>query len=325
MRSLKTALSFGAFAVIVTVAVVYIASSGLRSGPPDDRINLSMTVPDVKGLVVGSSVLLRGVRIGEVTAVSASVPNATIDFYLDGNQRIPVHSNVRLDNLSALGEAYIGFVPDSDRGPMLLDGQRIAAERIVVPPSISQLATSVVRVLKQMDPGQLKAIVDEADIGLPNPQQVLPNLARASLLGRNMMAGMDGQGQAVLRDFQTLLENAGWVGPKLADSAEPLRGAGKNIADDFNSFMNFTVWDNPKNVKLFGQFLGRFQRFLDERGPDIKVISEALMPQFEGIGGALMNIDSAQILSNALAGIPENGAITLRVAIPEGSPPPPVP
>lgn len=325
MRSLKNILSFVAFSVIATVAVTYIASFGLSSGPPDDRIKLSMAVPDVKGLVAGSSVLLRGVRVGEVTAVSASVQEANIDFYLEGDERIPVDSDVRLDNLSALGEAYVGFVPRSDQGPVLEDGQRIAAEEIKVPPSISQLATSVVRVLNQMEPEQLKRIVNEADIGIPDPRQVLPNLARASLLSRNMMAGMDGQGQAVLRDFQTLLENAGWVGPKLADTAEPLRGAGKNVADMFNGMMNFVVWDNPKNIKLFGQFLGRVQRLLDERGPDIKVISEALMPQFEGIGGALMNIDSAQMLSNALAGIPENGAITLRVAIPEGPPPPPAP
>ncbi|OMC34273.1 mammalian cell entry protein, partial [Mycolicibacterium fortuitum] len=317
MRSAKIVLSFAAFAVIITVAVTYIASFGLSSGPPDHRINLSMTVPDVKGLVVGSSVLLRGVPVGEVTAVSASVQDATIEFYLDGHERIPVDSDVRLDNLSALGETYLGFVPRTDQGPVLTDGQRIAAEQIIVPPSISQLATSVVRVLNQMEPEQLKRIVNEADIGLPDPGQVLPNLARASLLSRNMMAGMDGQGQAVLRDFQTLLENAGWVGPKLADSAQPLHEAGKNVSVMFTGMMNTTVWDNPNNMKLFGRFLDRIQRLLDERGPDIKVISEALMPQFEGIGGALMNIDSAQMLSNALAGIPENGAITLRVAIPQ--------
>jgi len=47
------------------------------------------------------------------------------------------------------------------------------------------------------------------------------------------------------------------------------------------------------------------------------VISQALLPQFQGIGGALMNFDSAQILSNALSDIPEEGAITLHVTIPD--------
>lgn len=41
------------------------------------------------------------------------------------------------------------------------------------------------------------------------------------------------------------------------------------------------------------------------------------MPQVSGIAGALMNLDTAAILSNALAGTPESGAITLHVAIPD--------
>ncbi|NGX10025.1 MlaD family protein [Mycobacteroides franklinii] len=317
MRTAKNVLSFGAFAAIIVVAAVYIGSFGLHAGPPERRINLSMAVPDVKGLVVGSSVLLRGVPIGKVTGVSASLSDANIRFYVDADQRVPVDSDVRLDNLSALGETYIGFLPRTDQGPMLTDGQHIAAESVIVPPSISQLATTVVRVLNQMDPGQLKRILNEADAGLPNPGQVLPNLSRASLLSRNMVAGMHGKGREVLDNFQVLLQNAGWVGPKLAATDQPLRDAGPNISHIFMGMMNTIAWDNPKNIKLFGNFLVRIQNFLDTRGPDIKVITQALLPQFQGIGGALMNFDTAQILSNALSGIPEEGAITLHVRIPD--------
>jgi phospholipid/cholesterol/gamma-HCH transport system substrate-binding protein len=317
VRIAKNVASFAAFAVIIVLAAVYIGSFGLRVGPPAQRINLSMAVPDVKGLVVGSSVLLRGAAIGKVTGVSSTANSATIDFYVDGDQRIPVDSNVRLENLSALGEAYVGFLPRTDQGPVLADGQRIAAESITVPPSISQLATSVVRVLNQMDPGQLKRIVDEADIALPDPGQVLPNLSRASLLTRNMVAGMHGQGREVLDNLQTLLRNAGWVGPTLGVLGPSVRATGNSASRVFTGMMNTVAWANPTNIKLFQQFLARIQGFLDTRGPDLKVISQALLPQFQGIGGALMNFDSAQILSNALSDIPEEGAITLHVTIPD--------
>jgi phospholipid/cholesterol/gamma-HCH transport system substrate-binding protein len=317
MRTAKNIASFGAFAVIIAIAVMYIGSFGLWMGPPDHRINLSMMVPDVKGLVIGSSVLLRGAPIGKVTGISSSVSDATIDFYIDSEQRVPVDSDVRLDNLSALGEAYVGFLPRTDSGTMLADGQRIAAKSITVPPSISQLATSVVRVLNQMDPGQLKRILNEADAGLPDPGQVLPNLSRASLLARNMVVDMRGKGREVLDDFQTLLQNAGWVGPNLAAMDEPIRDSGVNVAGVWFGMMGVVAWNNPDNIKLFQKFLGRIQEFLDTRGPDIKMIGNALLPQFQGIGGALMNFDTAQILSNALSGIPEEGAITLHVTIPD--------
>jgi virulence factor Mce-like protein len=317
MRTAKNIASFAAFAMIVISAAVYIGSFGLRMGPPAHRINLSMAVPDVKGLVVGSSVLLRGAAIGKVTRVSSSVTDATIDFYIDGDQRIPVNSDVRLDNLSALGEAYVGFIPRTNQGPVLTDGQRIAAQSITVPPSISQLATSVVRVLNQLDPGQLERIVDEADVALPDPGEVLPNLSRASLLARNMVVGMHGKGQEVLDNFQTLLRNAGWVGPTLAELSPSVRATGTSASRVFTGMMNTVAWDNPKNIVLFQKFLARIQGFLDTRGPDLKVIAQALLPQFQGIGGALMNFDTAQILSNALSGIPKEGAVTLHVTIPD--------
>ncbi len=200
---------------------------------------------------------------------------------------------------------------------MLKDGQRIATESIIVPPSISQLATSVVRVLNQMDPVQLKQILGEADAALPDPGQVLPNLSRASALIRNMIVGMHGQGQEVLANFQTLLRNAGWVGPTLAEVGPPVRASGENIGRVWTGMMNTIAWNNPKNMLLFQKFLGRIQNFLDTRGPDIKVLTQALLPQFKGIGGALMNFDTAQILNNALSDIPEEGAITLHVTIPD--------
>jgi phospholipid/cholesterol/gamma-HCH transport system substrate-binding protein len=317
MRAAKNIASFAAFAMIVICAAVYIGSFGIRMGSPAHRINLSMAVPDVKGLVVGSSVLLRGVAIGKVTGVSSSVSDATIDFYIDGDQRIPVNSDVRLDNLSALGEAYVGFIPRTNQGPVLTDGQRIAAQSITVPPSISQLATSVVRVLNQLDPGQLERIVDEADVALPAPGEVLPNLSRASLLARNMVVGMHGKGQEVLDNLQTLLRNAGWVGPTLAELGPSVRATGDSASRVFTGMMNTVAWDNPKNIVLFQQFLARIQSFLDTRAPDLKVIAQALLPQFQGIGGALMNFDSAQILSNALSDIPKEGAVTLHVTIPD--------
>lgn len=317
MRTAKNIASFAAFAVIIALCSAYIGSFGLHMRAPEHRINLSMAVPDIKGLAVGSSVLLRGVPIGKITGISSSVEDATIQFYIGGDQRVPVDSDVRLDNLSALGEAYIGFLPHTDTGPIFTDGQRIDTKSIIVPPSISQLATSVVRVLDQMDPEQLKRIVNEADAGLPDPGQVLPNLSRASMLTRNMMVGMHGQGQQVLENFQTLLKNAGWVGPQLAAIDEPARQLGDKTSDVWFAMMNTTAWNNPVNMQIFQKLLDRVQNFLDTRGPDLKVIGNALLPQFQGIGGALMNFDTAQLLSNALSGIPEEGAITLHVTIPD--------
>jgi len=316
VRLIRALLSFGAFAAITVFAIGYIGSLGIRIGPPADRTELSMTVPDINGLVVDSRVLLRGVPVGKVTRVDANDDHATVDFYVEGNHEVPVDTVVRLDNLSALGETYIGLFPQKAGGPTLKSGQKIAAEAIQQPPSISELATSVVRVLQQMDPGQLKQIVGEADAALPDPNAILPNLHRASVLLRNATSDMNGRGQIVLANMQTLLQNADWLGPTLASLTPSVRELGPSIHKMYDKAMDLVRDNNPHNLRLLQTFLGRIQAFLDERAPDLKVITEALLPKMSGIAGSLMNFDSGQILSSMLAAVPEDGAITLHVTIP---------
>lgn len=310
-------ISFAVFAAIIMFAVYYIGALGVRSGPPDNRINISMQVPDVNGLVVDSNVLLRGVPIGKVSAIQTALTGATIHFYVDPGHPIPVDTDVRLENLSALGESYIGLVPRSTAGPMFHDGQQVATKDVTQPASISELATSVVRVLNQMDPDQINQLLDEADRALPDQNAVLPNLVRASTLLRSTVRGMHGTGGQLLTNFETLLRNAGFVGPTLAQISPDLLKTGPPLNRLFwAAYHVVTDAGNPEGIKNFGRLLDRVQNFLDTRSPDLKVFAEALMPNVQGIASSLMNVDTAQILSNMLDTVPEDGTITLHVTTP---------
>jgi phospholipid/cholesterol/gamma-HCH transport system substrate-binding protein len=314
---MRHAISFVAFGLIVAGAVFYIASLGVRVGHPDDRVNVSMRVPDVNGLVVDSNVLLRGVPVGKVTGIDTSVQSATIHFYIDKQYPIPVNSAVKLENLSALGESYIGFMPRSTQGPMYHDGQQVHTEDIERPASISELATSVVRVLNQLDPGQLDRLVHEADRAFPSPPTVLPNLTRASMLLRGTVKSMNGRGSELLANFQTLLQNAGFVGPILATLAPELAEVGDSLGGLFGGlFRAASFVGAPESVRNIGRLMARIQKFLDDRAPDLKVFAEAFMPNIKGIAAAAMNVDTGQILSNMLDAVPEDGTITLRVTTP---------
>lgn len=313
---MRDLVSFIAFAAMIAVGAAYISSLGVRIEPPSRRTNVSMTVGDVNGLVVDSNVLLRGVPVGKVTKIGASVDGATIDFYIDDRFQIPIDCDVRLANLSALGETYIGLVPQSQAGPMLYDGQRIAAESIMEPPSVSELAKSIVRVLNQLDPGALERITDEADIALPDANSVLPSLSHASRLLRNTATGMRGRGRELLDNFQTLLQGAGWLGPKVAELTPLIQELSPEMRGMFSGLPVIAARGGPENLYKFGRFLGRIQNLLDTRGGDLKVIGEELSPHIKGIAGALLNFDPAQILGNILASMPEDGAITLHVNIP---------
>jgi phospholipid/cholesterol/gamma-HCH transport system substrate-binding protein len=307
---LRDVVSFLAFGAIIVFVLGYFATLGLRVNPPSDRTNLSMNVPDINGLVVGSNVLLRGVPVGKVTGTSASIQAAIVDFYVEGQYRIPVDTEVRLENLSALGESYVGLVPHGDGGQVLQNGQRISTERVVQPPTISELATSITRVLDQMDPGALKRVISEADTALPDPTTVLPNLSRASILLNNTVHEMNGRGRLLLGNFQTLLANAEWVNPILTGLTPPVREIGKGIQDFFK---HIPTSFEPGNISGLNKLVARLQNLLDDRGGDLKVLGEAFQPKLNAIAASLMNFDTGQLLDNLLQQVPPDGTITLRV------------
>lgn len=312
----RVVMSFVAFGLMIALALFNFWSYGVRVGPPSKRTNLSMDVADINGLLVGSNVLLRGVPVGKVTGIRSSIREATIDFYIDDRFRIPVDSEVRLENLSALGEAYIGFIPEVQTGPVLQNGQHISTQRIVKPASISELAVSVARVLSQTDPNALQRVVTELDVAFPNPNVVLPNVARAAKLFRNTVADLHGRGRDLLDNFQTLLQNAGFVGPLLAETTPTVRRVGVSTGQLFSGVEIQRPLGGAEVAIHINRLADRIQKLLDDNGGDLKILGQALSPHLKGIAGALMNFDTGQILSHILESVPADGAISLHVNVP---------
>lgn len=310
---LRDVVSFLAFGVIIVFVLGYFAAQGVRIRPPDNRTNLSMDVPDINGLVVGSNVLLRGAPVGKVTGVTTSIGAAEIDFYIAGNQRVPADSEVRLENLSALGESYIGLLPRSESGRALQNGERISTSQVAPQPSISELATSVNRVLQQMDPGAIQRVINEADTGLPDPNTVLPNLTRTSVLLNSTVNEMNGRGRVLLQNFETLLKNAEWVNPVLLSVSPNIREVGRGLQDLLKNFPYIIQNGGVDDEENLNKLLARVQNLLDDRGGDLKVLGEAFQPKLNAIAASLMNFDTAQLLDNFIQQVPADGTITLRV------------
>ena len=111
---------------------------------------------------------------------------------------------------------------------------------------------------------------------------------------------MNGTGSEVLENFQTLLANAEFFGPVLAGTRTAVTNSG-----------------TPDDVTKIGKLLGMFQKFLDDRAPDLTVIAEAPMPPIDGIAAATINLDTGKILTKVLDTTPDDGTITLHVSMPD--------
>lgn len=309
----RDVVSFAVLAAIIIFVLADFATLGIRVKPPPQRTNLSMEIPDINGIVPGSNVLLRGVPVGKVSNVSTALHAATIDFYVERRYKIPVDSQIRIENLSALGETYIGLIPRSAGGPMLHDGQHIDAKAVTQPPSISELAASVVRVLNQLDPKAMERIISEGNIALPDPAAVLPNISRAITRLRNTLADFHGKGRAVLDNVQTLLDHSEYAAPAFVGLTPRIKEIGVYLQDFSKHFSIFGHRDEPANLFAFNNLIKRVQDFLDNSADNLKLLGEAFLPKLNMIGAALMNFDTSQILGNILDAVPPDGTITLRV------------
>lgn len=310
---MKDVISYLAFVVIIAVVLFYFGTLGLRLGPPSDRLNLSMSVPDINGLVPDSNVLLRGVPVGKVIKTSTAVDAASIDFWVAGDYAIPTDTEVQLQNLSALGESYIELVPRSTGGPLLTDNQHIATERVQSPSSVSELATTATRILNQLEPDALQRIVAEANAAFPDPVAVLPNLSRATTLFNNMLNGLNGEGRVLLSNFGTLIRNSEWINPDLTAFTPNVAKIGVYWQDFFKHLPILFSRDQPEGITELNNLVSRVQGLLDTNGGDLKVLGEAFQPKLNTIAATLMNFDSGQILDHFLNQVPAEGLITLRV------------
>ena len=117
-----------------------------------------------------------------------------------------------------------------------------------------------------------------------------------------------------------LLQNADWVGPALAEAAPSIRNLGEPARDLWNKAVDIVLRDyaGAGSAYILGRFVRRVQQFLDDRGPEIRVLTEPLMANIKAIAAAVQTIDTGQVLANLLDAVPEDGAIELHVRIPEG-------
>ncbi|WP_036511382.1 MlaD family protein [Nocardia aobensis] len=317
----RTRVSVVAMTALTALSLLYIQRVGLDVDRFRDTRTATMTVPDTNGVLVGARVLLRGVPIGKVTAITPVAGGVRLALRYEDSHHIPVRSWFRIDNLSALGESYISVLPDTANGPYLADGAQVAADRVSVPTTFEELSARLTHLLQQVAPDQVQGIFHALDIGLPGGVQVIGDLNRAgSLLAAEFTEQTDNL-VTLLSTLQPLLMRSGDVPASLAATSPQLAGFGVGFQDLLNS-----VRDAMRRGPLLdgirdgaSPLFGELQKFLDHTASDLKVIGVNLLPAAQAGGAALRTVDLGSLLGRVLAATDPPGALTVHV--PAVSPP----
>ncbi|MFE3258065.1 MlaD family protein [Nocardia sp. NPDC059091] len=170
LRGHKTLISNLALILLLAVGAAYLAIHVARVRAPGSTYTVTVQLNRSGGLQAGNDVTWRGYRVGSVKAIEISDGGAMVSAVaeIDKRYRIPADSQIAVSALSAAGEQYIDFRPNTDNPPYLHDGQvvRFNPGKITTPTPVSETLTNTSELIAQIDPDKLAVILDNLDTAL---------------------------------------------------------------------------------------------------------------------------------------------------------------
>ncbi|MFF3570091.1 MlaD family protein [Nocardia jiangxiensis] len=314
----KTRISVAGMAALAVASFVYMDHLGLETGVMEHVRTVSMAVPDTNGLVIGSRVLLRGVQIGHVTDITSSAEGASVAMKYDDGYRIPADSRFRVDNLSALGEAYVAVTPDTESGPYLANHATVNPAEVTEPTTFKELSARLTRMLEQVDPDKIRDVFHELNVSLPDDTQVLGNLNHAGELLATMITNQADSLTTVFKAMQPLLLRSGKVPADLANTTPTIAQFGSTFGELLNG-IRFAQGRGPTTVGIrdgAGPFLVDLQGFLDKNATDLHTLGVDLLPGVRAGAAAMSTVNVGQVLDNALAATDSGDSLTIHLRVP---------
>lgn len=151
------------FAVVTVVALAVMGAVYMRL--PDlagvGRYRISVQLTTSGGLYSSANVTYRGKTIGIVTTVAPTEDGAVATLDMDSSVRIPLSATANVHSRSAIGEQYLDFVPTSENGPFLKDGDVVPVQRTTVPQDIAPLIDTLNTSLTSIPQDRLTTLIDE--------------------------------------------------------------------------------------------------------------------------------------------------------------------
>ncbi|MCA2207086.1 MCE family protein [Nocardia rosealba] len=254
----RIAVANAGLVVVLVLGALYLGGVVLRIDPTDSPYEVTVELATSGGLTVGSDVTFRGVRVGRVQDVRVSGDGIAAVAQIEEGTRIPQGGRVAVARLSAAGEQYLDFRPETETGPYLEDGAVIARADTAVPVQVQSVLANMTGLVSGLNPERLNVIVDELDKALAGGPDGLRNMI--SGLSR-AMAGLTDllpQTEHLLRNLQVIASTTAHAQPDLGT----ITHAGSALFQQFTAAdaeLRHLLEEGPGQLATLGGFVSRTQ------------------------------------------------------------------
>ncbi|MFD4405454.1 MlaD family protein [Nocardia sp. NPDC058499] len=318
----RPSISLLAIAAVLVFGVVYMTVGVLGFDPRKSYLTADLHLDTSGGLGPNSPVLLDGVTVGNAEAVRTEPTGVVVQLKIDQRYRIPVSSDIHIEQLSALGEPYIEFATQAgaadDSGPYLENGQDIAGEQIRVPMSITALSTRAVDLLNQLNPDAVASLVGTFDTALAGTDPAMQTLQRASDLLAATLLSRTGTIRQLFADMQAMGANMDWLGPSLSTAGPQLGLFGTSltkIVEHGSVLSKKQPVENYFTGDGLVPFLENLTGLLNEIGPSLAPLAPALQPVVTDALNRTPHIDISALIGQALQSVDPDGTLHFRIHV----------
>ncbi|MFF2555980.1 MlaD family protein [Nocardia sp. NPDC058058] len=319
----SSVLSLLSIMVILLSGSCYLAFGVARVDWSGRDIDAALLIPRSGGLLPRSKVLLSGVQIGQVGAVTHTADGVLVRVRVSDRYPIPVASTVRIEGLSGLGESYIEIEPGASAGPFLRDGQTLRGSGIATPVTIPEVAATATRLMRQLDPAALASIVDTFGQAMAGTDAVIPDLARATdLLAATLVSRTD-LIRRMLVALQSRATDMDWAEPALVSASGPWADFGPRVSEVAAAIaaviragdLPDSFLSEDRNAPGLVPFLRELTDRLRQLGPDLAPLAPLVAPLYASATPLLQQLDLGSLIGQALHATSPDGTLRLQLRV----------
>ncbi|RDI61297.1 MlaD family protein [Nocardia pseudobrasiliensis] len=293
------------------VGLAYLGAGVLGLNPLRHTTTVTVHLPSSGGLMRTSPVDLRGVAIGRVRGLAPTPDGVDAVVEFDARHRIPAASTVRVANLSAAGEQYLDFRPDSAAGPYLGDGAVVPRDRVRVAVTAAEAMAGLNTLLGQVDPAVVDGLVTTVDAATRGRDGELDRLAESADLFAKTLRDKRAAVARLWRNLQTLADDLDGHGATLAEVAPIVARADPEVVHLIKAFQDYSVvgehiWDDSLNPVM-----RKMNDYAAALAPDLALLATAVRPATAPLRP--LRLDAGSIVDLLDHTFPGDGAAHLAI------------